>query len=704
MKISILLPYKENYSPEYPGAVSLFVNATSKLSKYKSNITIYGSTDYKNYLSNNYVNIKLKNNIFSSQTNQYIDYFIKTQNNNTDLIEVHNRPNYINKINLLNKKLVLYFHNDPNTMLGSKTIKEKINLINSCHKIIFNSNWSKKQFINELPISYKKSQKLIVIYQSIDKKKINFKKKENLISFVGKLNKAKGYDIFGKTIIKILNKYPSWKATVIGDEPREKFDFNHKNLDIVGFKKHNEVLKNFEKTNIAVVCSRWNEPFGRTSLEASSRGCAVIISDRGGLPETISNGIILNDLNSKTLCNEIEKLIKDKNTLIKIQKKTLSNFYLTNNYISKMIDGYRSLLYKKISAPTIPKNISKLKILHITNFNERHNGRLFYNTGRRINNGFIRLNHSVLELSDRDIVSYSRKISDLKGSSKLNEKLIEIVSNYHPDLIVFGHADLVDNKAIEFIKKNYPNTKMCQWFLDRMDGEWISNKNRFIKKMHLMDANFCTTDPKSLNFKNSTPTYYMPNCVDPSLERLRNYENSFFKNDVFFAMSHGVHRGILKKGKIDARENFIKKIIKLTPNIKFDCYGINKVQPIWSEDFLNSVSKSKIGLNLSQGKPSNYYSSDRFSQLIGNGLLVMIDKKTKLGNFFNNNEIITYENYSDLSEKILKYSNDEKIRKKIAKNGRDKYFKYFNSEIIANFIINKTYQNKKKFFWENIIR
>ena len=60
MKISILLPYKENYSPEYAGAVSLFVNATSKLSKYKSNITIYGSTNYKNYLGKNYVNIKLK--------------------------------------------------------------------------------------------------------------------------------------------------------------------------------------------------------------------------------------------------------------------------------------------------------------------------------------------------------------------------------------------------------------------------------------------------------------------------------------------------------------------------------------------------------------------------------------------------------------------------------------------------------------------
>ena len=91
-------------------------------------------------------------------------------------------------------------------------------------------------------------------------------------------------------------------------------------------------------------------------------------------------------------------------------------------------------------------------------------------------------------------------------------------------------------------------------------------------------------------------------------------------------------------------------MIDLTPNIKFDCYGVNSIQPIWSEDFLNSLSSNKIGLNLSQGKSSNYYSSDRLSQLIGNGLLVMIDKKTKIGNFFKKNEIITYNNMSDLSK------------------------------------------------------
>ena len=81
----------------------------------------------------------------------------------------------------------------------------------------------------------------------------------------------------------------------------------------------------------------------------------------------------------------------------------------------------------------------------------------------------------------------------------------------------------------------------------------------------------------------------------------------------------------------------------------------------------------------------------------------MIDNKTKIGNFFNKDEIITYNNKSDLSEKIIKYVKDDRIRKKIAKKGRDKYFKYFNSEIIANFIINKTYGIKKKFFWEDFL-
>ena len=66
MKISILLPYKENFSPEYPGAVSLFVYETSRISKFKKNIIVYGNTDFKKKFPIKYTNIGSRKNILSS--------------------------------------------------------------------------------------------------------------------------------------------------------------------------------------------------------------------------------------------------------------------------------------------------------------------------------------------------------------------------------------------------------------------------------------------------------------------------------------------------------------------------------------------------------------------------------------------------------------------------------------------------------------
>ena len=705
MKISILLPYKENFSPSYPGAVSIFLNSVTKLSKYKKNITVYGNTEYKDKYKIKYKNIDISKKILGlgSQTIKYIDKFIELEKKNKSaIIEIHNRPLYVELLANIASKKILYFHNDPLTMNGSKSSVERLRLLNTCSKIIFNSEWSKERFLTKLDNIYKRSTRLLVVHQSTDRHKINLKKKENIITFVGKLNKAKGYDIFGGAVVKILNKYKDWKAVVIGDEAREKLSFFHENLDILGFQKHNKVLSVFKKTSISVVCSRWEEPFGRTSLESASCGCAVIITKRGGLPETITNGITINNLNEKNIYSAIEYLIKNKLYRNNLQKLSLKNFNLTNKNASIKIDNYRDALLNKTHIKKRFKN-KKFKVLHVTNFNERHNGRLFYNTGKRINNGLIRLKHSVLEFSDRDVVSYYRSINDLDGSKKLNKKFIEVISNYLPDIIVLGHADLISYKTLSFIKKNYPYIKICQWFLDRMDTEWKKNLVRFKDKMSLMDASFCTTDPKTLNLPKKFPIFYLPNPVDESFEKLKNYENDNLEKDLFFAMSHGVHRGVLKSGKFDKREKIIEKLQKLLPRVNFDLYGLKNSQPIWADNFINTLSKSKIGLNLSQGRPVKYYSSDRFAQLIGNGLLVFIDEKTKFSDFLTNKEIITYKNINDLANKIKKYLSNDKLRKQIAKNGRNKYFKYFNSNIVADYIINKTFNlNNKKYFWEKV--
>ena len=706
MKIAILLPYKENFSSEYPGAVSLFVNDTSRISKYKKNIIVFGNTSFKKKFKIRYENINLSKNPLSSQTKIYVNNFIKLQKKfKLSIIEIHNRPSYINQLKkkLPDKILSLYFHNDPLSMDGSKTIEDRKKLLKNCYKIIFNSNWSKKRFLEGLENKFVNSHKLVVFYQSAKKssKAILYKKK-NWITFVGKLNRAKGYDIFAQTIKKILNKYPNWKAKVIGDEKREKIILNHKNADLLGFLNHQEVIKIFKQSSIAVVCSRWEEPFGRTSLEASANGCAVIITNKGGLPETITNARILRKLSHKNLEKNIKYLIKNKSERKILQKKSIENFYLTHEFITKKIDDYRDEKLQ-INNFFTKRNKKTLRILHITNFNERLDGRLFFNTGRRINNGFIRQGHSVLGFSDRDIQKYYKSFSDIKGAKTLNDKLKKTCYNYKPDLIILGHADLISADQIAELREDYPNTRFGQWFLDPLNKngpDYERNKSRILDKINVVDATFLTTSPDVLNFLNNKNSFFIPNPSDKAFETLNNFNNSC-NVDVFFALSHGVHRGVLKSGKTDDRITFLKNLINITPDIKFDIYGIDKIQPIWADHYFKTIMNAKMGLNLSRGEAIKYYSSDRITQIIGNGLVCLIDEKTQYSNFFKNDEMIFYKNLNDLSEKIIKISRDEKLRKKIGKKGKEKYTKYFNSDLVSRYILEKSFDipANKKYLW-----
>ena len=706
MNISILLPYKENFSPKYAGAVSLFVNDINNLSKFKKSTYVFGNMNYKKKLSDNYINLKLDKKFYESTSKLYIEKFLEAEKKiKSDIIEVHNRPNYINQLRKrFNGKITLYFHNDPLSMNGSMTIDERKSLIQNVDLLVFNSQWSKKRFFVDIHKHDIYKVKTSICFQSAPKTKINFNKKEKIISFVGKLNKAKGYDLFGEAICKILDKHKDWKALVIGDEPRENLFYNHKNLKILGFKRNTFILNLLKKVSISVICSRWNEPFGRASLEASSRGSAVIISNRGGLPETSKNAIILKKLTVKDLYNTIDNFIKNKKKLLTTQKKIYSSFILDHEYVTKIIDNIRenTFEYSKIINSHLEKKLP-IKILHITNFNYRFSGRLHYNTGRRINNGFIRLGHDVLTISDRDIIHYNRKLTDPKGTKFLQDYIISAYNNFKPNIIVLGHADSVTAQTISFLKNKNKEIRVAQWFLDplgKKGPDFIKNKKRILDRNEVIDKTFLTTDPNSLSFKINN-SHFIPNPCDKSFETLKNYNNKT-TNDVFFAMSHGVHRGELKRGKNDKREIFINKLIKKNNKIDFDVYGMNNIQPIWGSEFIDKLSNSSMGLNLSRGEPTKYYSSDRIAQLIGNGLLTFIHRDTKYNNYFSDNQLVFYKDIDDLSYKLNKYKKDHKNRKRIAKNGREFYFKNFNSTVVAKYILEKTFEikSKNKVIWE----
>ena len=225
------------------------------------------------------------------------------------------------------------------------------------------------------------------------------------------------------------------------------------------------------------------------------------------------------------------------------------------------------------------------------------------------------------------------------------------------------------------------------------------NINNIMQYSKYVDHNFITTDPsilknQNINLKNPH-FFFVP--VDKNIECLNVHTQNPVK-DLFYAMSHGVNRATLKKGKSDSRIHFLDKLIKKLDGINYDFYGFKDKEPIWGNDFYKALINSKMGLNLSRGLPTKYYTSNRIASLMGNGLLTFVDKKTKLNDFFNKNEIITYDNVNDLADKIRFFKKNNILRKKIAHNGKKKYFKLFNGSKISKFIIEKSLGNSIKIY------
>ena len=701
LKIATILPYKENYTFSKAQAAAIWVGDFFKYSRFKKNNFIFGNTKNKDYLTKNYINITISNlkSKFSSSTNEYCKNFIKkTKHISFDIIEIHNRPLVFNHLKKqLQSKYIMYFHNDPLSMNGSKTTFERLKLLDEIDKIIFVSKWVQNRFFKDL--DKKLINKTEVVYPSIHKEK-RIHKKDKKITFVGKLNESKGYDIYKDAVTKILNEFKKWKAFSIGDESRSRPIINHPQHKELGFLKHKNVLKFLNKAEIAVVPSRWEEPFGRTALESSSRACATIISNRGGLPETTDHCVVLKKLDSNELYQQIKKLILNEKYRRKIQIDGFKKVKHQIIFNSKLIDDIRENCVQKFNLNFIR---NKLRIINIYNTGQKLNHRLYnISLGKKFTNGFIRNGHDVLEISDRDFIRQNRSFSFQNSNQKFQEFLIETFRNYNPDFLFFGHTKNIDLNTIDQFKLNNKNLIISQWnedpIMPSLDYSKTNVKN-ISYYANAVDHNFITTDPSIFKKQNSKIKnlhfFFVP--VDRNIECFDVYKLNPTR-DIFYAMSHGVNRAKLKKGKTDSRINFLNTLIKKFDNINYDFYGFANKEPIWGDNFYKALVNSKMGLNLSRGLPTKYYSSNRIASLMGNGLLTFIDKKTQINDFFNHNEIVFYKGINDLADKIKFFKKNEKLRIKIAKNGKKKYFKLFNELNTTKYIIDKSLGNKTSLY------
>jgi glycosyltransferase involved in cell wall biosynthesis len=364
-KIDIILPYKELFSSNGASAVSISVKNSILKSKFKKNINVYGQfvkEPFRNINFNGFYSNKIIH--FSNNISILKQYIQKTKNEKTKkIIEIHNRPYLLNY--LLKKKMshcvVLYFHNDPLTMKGSKSIDDRLNILRNVSGIIFVSKFLKEKFLEGINETF---ENIFIIPNSLNQN-FNIKKINKLkqILYVGRIVEEKGVHIYLDVIKNLSKKYTDWKFIIIGSS---KLGYNSSskyekkilsnisqqddNIEYLGYTSNEVVKKIMSESEILVIPSIWEEPFGITAIEGLSNKMAIISSEVGGLKEIVDGkGILIKDISEKKLLKELEYLINNPKKIMKYQNLSWKNYLFDQSKISALQDEIREKIFDKFS-------------------------------------------------------------------------------------------------------------------------------------------------------------------------------------------------------------------------------------------------------------------------------------------------------------------------------------------------------------------
>ena len=257
-----------------------------------------------------------------------------------------------------------------------------------------------------------------------------------------------------------------------------------------------------------------------------------------------------------------------------------------------------------------------MRVLHIHNLMHRHYGKINSYSGRKFSNGIIRANHNLYEFSDRDIVRFEAPLGIRPlGIKAMNQKLLETCYNFKPDFILLGHCDLVSARTLTEVRRLLPRVKIAHWFLDAL---WIKrNVYRLKSVMNQVDSIFVTTAGNSLKqfCTGNNIVCFIPNPSDSSVENYDNSKKTEFEVDLLFC-------GVGKKS--DDRYSLLQYLDHgIGRQLNFKTYGIYGDSPIWGSAYQDLLGDVKMALNLNRAEGWKYYSSDRISQLMANGILTL---------------------------------------------------------------------------------
>ena len=250
--------------------------------------------------------------------NEYYNYFIEyffeqaykhLRKEHYDCIVLENRPGYVYKLSQRgHKNLILHLHND---LLNSDSPHAK-EIYQHLNKVITVSNYI-KQRVETIPSQA--DNKTMTVYNGInlqsftrrenpviDRNAVGFSETDFVLAFSGRLNKDKGIDKLIEAML-LLTDLPNIKLMILGstffgnasNEDNFVSSLKEKALTIkerivfTGFVPYQNMPDYLQLADIAIVPSTWDDPFPTTVLEAQAMGLPTIATNRGGIPEEVTD-------------------------------------------------------------------------------------------------------------------------------------------------------------------------------------------------------------------------------------------------------------------------------------------------------------------------------------------------------------------------------------------------------------------------------
>jgi hypothetical protein len=323
-----------------------------------------------------------------------------------------------------------------------------------------------------------------------------------------------------------------------------------------------------------------------------------------------------------------------------------------------------------------------MRIIHCAPFNlfTKTGGALYANPVK-ISQGMVRNGHFVHNFDYRDTARYMSWFKNKKrGREKMNAFFRELIEEIRPDIILFGHAELIDIDTYAYVKERGIRTMF--WYND------LPVPPKFEQIAHFFDAIFATAAGEFLDEMRvfSDKSYFMPNLVDDSIECYRGFENERFANDLLFT-----GRGDAERAELIA---YLKEQVDPALSKKF--LGYSKESVVIGDAYLREIAATRICLNHNRRFSWKYrwFSSDRLVHILGNGAFCLSTPIAGGEELFED-KLEYYATLEELGEKIAYFAANDRERIEKSRWLHERTHALFNSKRVAAYLLDRLEGDEK---------